>query len=71
MEEKREKGIDTKKGIIFYSKDGKDWKIKYPEGEPRYGGATAERVAIFFLLLGMGHSLDEADRIAFKETTTK
>lgn len=71
MEESRKGWRKTKKGIVFTSKNGKIWQIKYPEGEPRYGNATAERVAIFFLLLKMGHSLEEADRIAFEETKTK
>lgn len=64
----------TKTGIILTSNDGKIWQLDYPvpEGFHRYGAtATAERVAMFFLLLGMRHSLEEADKIAFMETKTK
>lgn len=68
MEDSRETPIRTKKGIIFYSNDCKDWKIDYPDGTKRYGGATSEKVAIFFLSLSMGHSLEMADQIAFEET---
>ncbi len=70
----RKEPLSTKRGIVFRSKDGKSWQIDFPypnEKDHRYGNATAERVAVFFLCLGMGHSLEEADRIAFKETLTK
>lgn len=70
----RNEPLSTKNGIVFTSKDGKSWQIDYPSpkgDDHRYGNATAERVAIFFLCLGMGHSMEEADRIAFNETTTK
>lgn len=65
---KREDPICTKTGFILYSADGKDWQLQYPDGGYRYGGATAEKVAIFFLCLGMGHTLDKADEIAFGST---
>jgi hypothetical protein len=65
---KREDPISTQTGFILYSADGRDWKLQYPDEGYRYGGATAEKVAIFFLCLGMGHTLDKADEIAFGST---
>lgn len=65
---KRKKPTKTETGLVFTSKDCKKWQIRYPDGNKRYGGATSERVAIFFLLLGTGHSLENADDIAFRKT---
>lgn len=70
----RKKAVNTKSGLILYTKDFKDWKINYPDPEGndiRYGNVTHERLAMFFLLLGSGHSLEEADEIAFKHTVKK
>jgi len=68
----REKPIKTKRGMIFTSNDNKHWQIRYPDGDYRYGrSTTSERVAIFFILLGMGHTLDDADKIAFHKTRTR
>ncbi len=68
----RKKPLKTKNGIVFTSKNGKIWQIDYPnpnEKDHRYGGdTTAEKVAKFFILLDKGHSLEEADRIAFEKT---
>ena len=63
---KRETGINTKQGFVFYSKDGKDWKIQYPDGGYRYGGVTPERICKFFKALADGKTIDEADELAFK-----
>ncbi|MFZ2456595.1 MAG: hypothetical protein WAX07_08980 [Candidatus Altiarchaeia archaeon] len=67
---KRNKAVETTNGIIFTSTNGKMWQIDYPTPEPsgRYGNASFERVAMFFLLIGRGHTLDDADRIAFQES---
>jgi hypothetical protein len=66
---KRAKAICTKTGFVFTSDDGKDWQIRFPDGTERYGGNTShEKVAIFFLLLGIGHDLNYAKEVAFHET---
>jgi len=68
----RKKPIKTRQGLVFTTKDYKHWQIRYPSDDDyRYGGATSERVAIFFLLLGMGHTLNDADEIAFRKTRTR
>lgn len=68
----RDKETCTKTGIVLTSKDYKKWQIRYPtpEGDDkRYGGSTTtKRLAIFFLLLDMGHTLEDADDIAFHKT---
>ena len=63
---KRKAGINTKQGFIFYSKDGKEWQIKYPNGGYRYGGVTPERICKFFKALADGKTIDEADELAFE-----
>ena len=63
---KRETGITTKQGFVFYSKYGKDWKIQYPDGGDRYGGVTPERICKFFKALADGKTIDEADELAFE-----
>lgn len=63
---KRETGINTKQGFVFYSKDGKDWKIQYPNGKYRYGGVTPDRICKFFKALADGKTIDEANELAFK-----
>jgi len=69
---KREKPKKTKQGMVFTSIDNKHWQIEYPDGEGRYGGnTTSERVAIFFLLLGMSHTLENAREIAFHKTNLR
>ena len=69
---KRKEYERTKTGIIVTSKDCKNWQISYPtlnpEGEKRYGTATTSRLVTFFLLLDMGHNIDDADKIAFRKT---
>ena len=66
---KRNKPTCTKTGFVFTSKDGRDWEIRFPDGTERYGGNTShEKVAMFFLLLGMGHDLEYAKELAFHKT---
>jgi len=62
---KRETGITTRQGFVFYSKDGKDWKIQYPDGNYRYGGVTPERICKFFKALADGKTIGEANELAF------
>lgn len=64
MEEKREKPIKTKKGLILYNK-GDQWWVKYPDGDERHGGANTIRVMNLIYYLGQGKSLEEADELAF------
>lgn len=70
MEEKREKPIKSKRGLIRYHK-GDNWKIEYPDGDKRYGGATTIRVMNLIYYLGKGKSYDEADELAFERVTKK
>ena len=65
---KREDKTWTETGFVITTKDRKNWQIRYPNGEETYGGCSTEKLAIFFLLLGMGHTLEEADDIAFHKT---
>jgi len=65
---KREQKRWTEKGFIITTKDRKNWQIRYPDGTERYGGCSTEKLATFFLLLGMGHTLEEADEIAFEKS---
>jgi len=74
-EMKRTKAVSTRTGLIFYSKDNKEWQIDFPEDSDeggrsyRYGGnTTCEKIAMFFLALSMGHDIDRAHDIAFHET---
>lgn len=65
----RDKGINTKQGFIFYSKDGIDWKIQYPDGGFRYGRVTPDKICKFFKALADGKTINEADDLAFKSKT--
>ncbi len=69
---KRKKQTCTRAGIVLTSKDCKIWQIRIPtvdgESEKRYGCATTSRLVTFFLLLDMGHNIDDADKIAFRKT---
>jgi len=65
----REKAVSTKTGFILTSKDGKEWQMDFPNGSSRYGGNTsASKIAIFFLMLGLGHGIEYASEVAFHET---
>lgn len=64
----REQKTWTEKGFVITTKDRKNWQIRYPNGIERYGGCTTEKLATFFLLLGIGHTLEQADEIAFHKT---
>ena len=69
---KRKKPTSTTQRMVFTTKDNQHWQIRYPNGKERYGACTtSERVAIFFILLGMGHTLEGADEIAFHKTRTR
>jgi len=66
---KRKKAVSTKTGFVLTSKDGKEWQLDFPDGTSRYGGnTTAPKVAIFFLMLGLGHDIDYASEVAFHDT---
>jgi len=66
MEDKRQKPVSTKRGIILYKTKNDDWKIDYPNGDYRYGRATTRKLVNFILLLNEGKTIDQADEIAFE-----
>ena len=61
----REVGITTKTGFIFYTVDGKDWKIRYPNGDERHSRGTPEKICKFFKALADGKTIDEANEVFY------
>ncbi len=65
----REDFYKTKKGFVITTKDRKTWQIDCPDGTHHYGaGIGADKLAMFFMLLGMGHDIEYAMNIACQKT---
>ena len=62
---KRVEPIRTRTGIVLYHSEVDDWKLDYPDGTKRYGGATTIKVMNFIYYLSKGKSITEADMLAF------
>ena len=65
----RDEPYKTKKGFVVTTKDRETWQIACPDGTEHYGaGIGADKLAIFFMLLGMGHDIEYAMDIACHKT---
>lgn len=65
----REVPYKTRNGFVVTTKDRKTWQIACPDGTQHYGaGIGADKLAMFFMLLGMGHDIDYAMNLACQKT---
>lgn len=66
---KRDEWYKTKNGFVVTTKDRETWQIDCPDGTYHFGaGIGADKLAMFFLMLGMGHDIDYAMKISCEKT---
>jgi len=67
----RSEPLKTRKGLVLHYDGNDQWKVDYPEDEStrkdkRIGGATTIKVMALIYYLARGHTISEADRLAFE-----